>query len=225
MAESTRSAKKRKTYEEWDALMKETKSNKAADERKTKQTPQSKQHALESSIKDLDKAAEALQRKPEPSMAPYAASELAHFSNERLVKYIIDLQEQLGKVKSESAIKGEEKPTCTPLISTETNLGEKTSGHLFFDDAKFAKDFAKEEIFDLEIMQTRAALIKNVLEHSDKVDGGSPSSAFTIEVNSKRVIEELFGLLDDWIDGPGGEKGKIIFLYQLDVSYKGRFRI
>lgn len=67
--------------------------------------------------------------------------------------------------------------------------------------------------------------MKNVLEHSDKVNGGSPSSTFAIEVNSKRVIEELFGLLDDWIDGPGGEKGKIIFLYKLDVSHKGKFRV
>lgn len=131
MAESTRSAKKRKTYEEWDALMEETRSNKAAYMKKTKQTPQSRQPAPESSIKDLEKAADErqtsqpLQGVLEPSMAPYAASELAHFSNERLVKYIIDLQEQVSKVKSESSIKAEEKPTCTPFTSTETNSGRK----------------------------------------------------------------------------------------------------
>ena len=207
MAESSRTAKKRKASETTDshweagqALAEDP--DKAAGEKQTKETPQ------------------ALQAVHGLSMAPYAASELAHFSNERLIKYIIDLQEQVGKLKSESPIKAEDEPTHTPLTSTETKAAEKESGLPFFGDGKPGIDLEQEKAFHLEVMQTRATMKWRMLRHFQEKDCSNALTTFAIEVQSKRVIEELFGSLLGWETGLGGRRKKRVFVYDLDVSLK-----
>ena len=247
MVESSKNAKKRKAQVDLvhrlHARIKE--SDETVNDKKTTQTPNSMQSASGLSIKDWDEAAGEKKTKGTPqclqskyglsmapyaaselahfsherlvkyiadlqeqvtketlqlfqpahglSMAPYAASELAHFSNERLVKYIIDLQEQIWKVKSDSPIKAEEEPTHTPLTPMETKAAEKESGLPFFGDAIPGMNFDQEKAFHLEVMRARATMKNTMLEHLDKKYPGSKSSAFGVKIQSKRVVEELFG--------------------------------
>ena len=106
MAEATTAAKKRKQCTVTDdeffrAEIRALKKICAADETNTTQTPKFMQSSARWPIEDWNKAADEkkkmqtpqpLQLVHEASMAPYAASELAHFSHERLIQYITDLQ-------------------------------------------------------------------------------------------------------------------------------------
>lgn len=154
------------------------------------------------------------------SMAPYTASELAHFSHERLVRYITDLQEQVGTAKTKKevdqvgTVKTETRDEAAgEPVSTPEKPIERSGGLPFFGDADPGIGFEQEKAFHQEVMQTRATMKKKMLEHFERKYRNRLPACFAIKVQSRRVIEEIFHFEQF---GPCMSKGT--FFYDLDVS-------
>ena len=218
MADSSRPTKKRKADATTDTHC-ETAHAVASDLDKT------------AAEKQMNERSQALQAAHGLSMAPYTASELAHFSHDRLVKYIVDLQEEFGKIKSErwikaeegtvhtgSPIKAEEELVHAPVASTKMKQESKDDGLPFFGDAGPGVDLEQEKAFRLEVIRTRAIMRREMLRSFRKENSSNAPSGFLMDVRSKRVIEELFGPVATWEGRHLGRKAKEFFIYHLDVS-------
>ena len=222
MADLSRPAKKRKadatTDRHWEAAQAQAEDlDEAVDEKQTKE-PSQASHAAYG-----------------PSMAPYEASELVNFSKDRLVQYIVELQEEVGKVRAEgsikaeediirtgSLIKAEEEPNHTLMTATMMKQESKAGGLPFFGDAGPGVDLEREKAFHLEVMENRATMKRYMLQLFRKKESSNVLPGFIIQVQSKRVIEELFGYMLGWEIGLGGRRTKIVFVYDLHVSPKVR---